>query len=172
MAFGDHQHQVLLEQQPGDQVPTAHRQVEDGQIQLAVGQLRLETRGVSLHDDQPELRMTLGHRVHEAGTSHRAVVPIMPTRTVPVTSSLQAATSDNRASSSDRIRRARATTTVPSSVSRPSARSTEGYQLLLQPGHVGRNVGLHGPEVLGSGRERPVIADRCQRLEVPEFHRF
>ena len=31
-----------------------------------------------------------------------------------------------RASSSDRMRRARATTTVPSSVSRPSARSIEG----------------------------------------------
>ena len=60
------------------------------------------------------------------GTSQRAVVPIMPTRTVPVTSSLQAATSATRASSSDRIRRARATTTVPSSVSRPSDRSTRG----------------------------------------------
>ncbi len=60
------------------------------------------------------------------GTSQRAVVPIMPTRTVPVTSSLQAATSEIRASSSDRIRRARATTTVPSWVSRPSARSKRG----------------------------------------------
>ena len=60
------------------------------------------------------------------GTSQRAVVPIIPTRTVPVTSSLQAATSDMSASSSDRMRRARATTTVPSAVRRPSARSMSG----------------------------------------------
>ena len=60
------------------------------------------------------------------GTSQRAVVPIIPTRTVPVTSSLQAATSATRASSSERIRRARATTTVPSSVRRPLALSTSG----------------------------------------------
>ena len=101
------------------------------------------------------------------GTSQRAVVPIIPTRTVPVTSSLQAATSDTRASSSDRIRRARATTTVPSSVRLPVGPVDEGgAQLPLEPGHVGRDVGLDGAEVLGGGRERAVVADGGQRLQV------
>ncbi len=48
------------------------------------------------------------------GASHRAVVPIIPTLTVPVTSSLQAATSETSASSSERMRRARANTASPS----------------------------------------------------------
>ena len=44
-------------------------------------------------------------------------------------------------------------------------------QLLLEPGHVGRDVGLDGAEVLGGGRERTVVADGGERLEVSEFHR-
>ena len=58
------------------------------------------------------------------GTSHRPVVPIMPRRTVPTTSSRRAVTSATIASSSFMTRRARSSTTSPSSVSRPDARST------------------------------------------------
>ena len=58
------------------------------------------------------------------GTSHRPVVPIMPRRTVPTTSSRSAVTSATIASSSFITRRARCVTTSPSSVSRPEARST------------------------------------------------
>ncbi len=58
------------------------------------------------------------------GTSQRPVVPIMPRRTVPTTSSRRAVTSATMASSSFMTRRARAMTTSPSSVSRPEARST------------------------------------------------
>ena len=94
------------------------------------------------------------------GTSQRAVVPIMPTRTEPATSSLQAATSETRASSSESTRRARATTTRPSSVRCPLARSTRGApELLFEPGHVSGYVRLHRPEVIGGGGERPVIVN-------------
>ncbi len=48
----------------------------------------------------------------------------MPSRTVPITSSRSAVTSDTIASSSFITWRARATTTSPSSVRRPEARST------------------------------------------------
>ena len=52
------------------------------------------------------------------------VVPIMPRRTVPTTSSRSAVTSATMASSSFMTRRARSITTSPSSVRRPDARST------------------------------------------------
>ncbi len=58
------------------------------------------------------------------GTSQRAVVPMTPRRVSPVTSWPMEVASAERASSSRWIRRARATTTTPSGVSRPLARST------------------------------------------------
>ncbi len=71
---------------------------------------------------------TLGWRsamaVSRGGMSQRAVVPMMPRLTWPATSSRNEATSAVRASSSVCTRRARATTTSPSPVRRPAARST------------------------------------------------
>ena len=58
-----------------------------------------------------------------AGTSQRAVVPMTPMRPTPATSSRTEATSAARASSSAWMRRARSTTTAPSSVTWPVARS-------------------------------------------------
>ena len=173
MAFGDHQHQVLLEQQPGDQVPAAHRQVEDGQIELAVGQLRLEARGVSLHDDQAELRMTLGHRVHQPGHQPpgRGADHADPDRPGHLVLAGGHIGQQGVELGQDPAGPGHDDGAL---LGEPAVGPVDegGAQLLLQPGHVGRDVGLHGPEVLGSGREGPVVADRGQRLEVPEFHRF
>ena len=57
------------------------------------------------------------------GINHRPVVPIIPERTIPVTSERVATTSSIMDSSSPRTRRARVTTIWPSSVNVPVARS-------------------------------------------------
>ena len=68
--------------------------------------------------------MAVAQHVEELGTSQRPVVPIMPRRTVPTTSWRSAVTSATMSDSSFMTRRARPTTTSPSSVRRPEARST------------------------------------------------
>ena len=106
-----------------------------------------------------DLGVALGSwRVSSGGTSHRPVVPITPRRTWPATSSRMEATSAASASSSAWTRRARATTAAPSSVSRRRPVDQRDAQLPLQAGDVGRDVGLHGVERVGGGREGPVSA--------------
>ena len=79
-------------------------------------------------DPSATFRCTWGWRTRSRskswGTSQRPVVPIMPSLTVPTTSSRKAVTSATMASSSFITRLARSMTTSPSSVRRPEARST------------------------------------------------
>ena len=119
---------------------------------------------------------TLGWRSVKAtssgGTSHRAVVPMTPSRTLPVTSSCNEATSAESASNSDWIWRDRRTTISPASVSWPVAAVHEHHcQLLLQPGHVGRHVRLHGVELARRGREAAGVGHGQQGVHLSEIHR-
>ena len=96
-----------------------------GRLTIAMSRAPLASCGSRLVDVASTTNMrTSGCRSpmtsSSRGASHRAVVPIMPMRTVPVTSPRMAATSATIASSSDRTRRARSTTASPSSVSRPA----------------------------------------------------
>ena len=55
----------------------------------------------------------------------------------------------------------------------PARRAVDqgGPQLPLEPGHVGRDVGLDRAQMVGRGRERAVLGHRHQGLEMSEFHR-
>ena len=106
------------------------------------------------------------------GTSQRAVVPITPMRATPVISLFTAATSATRASSSSWMRRARLTTASPSAVSRARGAVDEGHaELALEPGDVGRHVGLHGVQGAGGGREGAVVGDGHEGAQLAEVHR-
>ena len=43
-------------------------------------------------------------------------------------------------------------------------------ELALQPGHVGRDVGLHRADGGGRGREAPGVGDAQQCLQMFQFH--
>ena len=45
-------------------------------------------------------------------------------------------------------------------------------QLPLQAGDVARDVGLHGVQGRGRGREAAVVGDGDERLQLPEVHRL
>jgi len=113
--------------------------------------------------------MLLAHRGEELGTSQRPVVPIIPTRTVPETSSRMAATSETMASSSPIMRRPRPTTTRPSAVSRPEERSTRTTSSSrFESGHVGGHIRLDRADGDGGGEKlpwsaMPISAWRCLR---------
>jgi hypothetical protein len=172
MSLGHHQHQVLLEQEACHEVLAAHREVEDGQVELAVGQLRLESCRVALDDDEAELGMALGHGVHEAGDQPPGGGADHPHpdgagdlvlagghvghERVELRQDAPGPRHDDRALGGQA----------------PVGPVDErGAELLLEAGHVGRDVGLDRAEVLGGGRERAVVTDGREGLEVPEFHR-
>jgi hypothetical protein len=172
VALGDDQHEVLLEEEPGDQVLAADREVEDRHVQLAAGQLGLEARGGALDDDEAELRVPLGHRVHQPGDQ-------------PPCGGADHAHADG-AGDLVLARGDIGQQGVELGQDPPGPRHHDGAllgepavgpvdergpQLLLEPGHVGRDVGLHGAQVIGRRREGSVVADGGQCLQVSEFHR-
>jgi hypothetical protein len=56
---------------------------------------------------------------------------------------------------------------------RPAGAVDEGgAQLALEPGDVGRHVGLHGVERTGGGGEAAVLGDGEQGVELAEVHRW
>ena len=105
------------------------------------------------------------------GTSQRPVVPIMPRRTVPTTSSRRAVTSETMASSSFITWRARVDDDL--ALLGQAARGPVDQlhvELALQPGHVRRDVGLHRADGRGGGREAARVGDAQECLQVFQFH--
>ena len=172
VAVGHHQHQVLLEEQPGHQVPAGDREVEHGQVELAAGQLGLEAGGGPLHDDQAELRMALAGHVHQPGDQPAGGGPDHPHPDGAGDLVLagghvgdQGVELGEDAPGPGHHHRALLGEAAVGPVDQRAA------ELPLEPGHMGRDVGLHRVQVLGGGREGAVVADGGQRLQVPQFHR-
>ena len=106
------------------------------------------------------------------GTSHRAVVPIIPTRTVPGHLVLAGGDVGQQGVELGQDPAGAGHHHGPLLGEPPVGPVDERCaQLLLEPGHVGGDVGLDGAQVLGGGREGPVVADGGECLEVSEFHR-
>ena len=172
MTLGDHEHQVLLEEHPGHQVAPADRQVEDGQIQMPGGQLRLESGGGSFDDDHAELGVALRDGVHQpgnqpAGRGADHPYPDRPGYLVLAGGHIgqQGVELGQDAAGPGHDDHALFGQAPVGPVDQ------RGAQLLLQTGHMGRNIGLDGAEVLSCRRERPVVADGGESLQVSEFHR-
>ena len=93
-------------------------------------------------------------------------------RTSPVTWPSTGATSAAISSISRRIRRARSTTRCPSSVRPPWVAVDElRAELALEAGDVARDVGLHGEQGAGGGRERAVVGDGDEGGELADVQR-
>ena len=97
---------------------------------------------------------------------------------MPTTSSRSAVTSATMASSSFIIRRARADHDL-ALLGQPAADAVDqlDVELALEPGHVGRDVGLDRAEGVGGGREAavsamPTSACRCRNLPVINCERY
>lgn len=60
------EHEVLVEQGSGDEVGGGDRQVDDGNVELAVGEQRLETRGRGVDHEHLHLGMALAHHLEKA----------------------------------------------------------------------------------------------------------
>ena len=117
-------HAVLVEQQLVDEVGIVGGQVDDGQVEPALGELGHQERGGGVDHDEADLRVRscIGHdeqRDQPAGGGADE-----PRRRLPATSSCSEATSETSASSSAGSAGRRAATASPSSVSLPVARST------------------------------------------------
>jgi len=113
---GYDQYEVLLEKWGRREIGSRRRKIEHGEVDLPGCELGIEP-GVVSSTRRGGGVDTLGAVRSNSGTSHRAVVPMIPIRTVPATSWVSATTSDSSASSSASTRLARATTTSPASVS-------------------------------------------------------
>jgi hypothetical protein len=80
-------------------------------------------------------------------------------------------TSATMSESSFMIRRARPTTTSPSSVRRPEDRSTNcTCELTLEAGDMGRHVGLNRPDRRGGRREAAGVGDAQECLQMFQLH--
>ena len=103
--------------------------------------------------------------------SHRAVVPMTPTRASPDTSSSSDAMSAAMSSISCSTRRARSTTTL-AFVGQPAVRPVDqgDAELALELGDVPGDVGLHRVEGPRGGRERAVIGDGDDGGELADVH--
>ena len=99
------------------------------------------------------------------------MVPIMPTRTVPVTSARSALDVGGKCLELRQHPVGAGQGELPLFCQVPGPPVHErGRELLLQPRHVGRHVGLDGPEVIRGRRERALFGDGHQDLQLAEFH--
>ena len=169
----DDQDVVLVEQRLDATSGWLDRQVDHGQVEPAAGQLGHERGGGGVDQRRPGpwgRRRSIARS--SSGVSQRPVVPMMPMRTDPEISPIDEATSAVSASSSAWMRRARATTSSPASVSMPVVRSTRRRaQLPLEVGDVGGDVRLHGVQGPGGGGEAVVVGHGGQGGELAEVHR-
>jgi hypothetical protein len=177
----DHQHQVLLEEQPWPPAPSpATGRRDDGQVELAAEPVgaRARWRSSRRRPTSRTPRVPLAQpRPSAGGPASVPVVPIIPARTVPVdlepciaaTSATSASTSDQHpAGPGDHDRSPSSVSRVPIESGRRGARP----ELALQPGHVGRDVGLDGSEVprrrqrSSHTRLMATSACRCRNLHL------
>ena len=173
VALGKHQHEVLLEQEAGHQVPARDGQVEDGQVQLAAGQLGLEPGRVALDHHQAELGVTLAGHVHQPGDQPPGRRPDHPH---PDGAGHLVLAGGHVGDQGVELGEDAAGPGHHDGalLGQPAVGPVEqgGAQLALEAGHVGRDVRLDRVEVLGRGGEGAVVADRGQRLKMPELHRL
>ena len=104
-------------------------------------------------------------------TSHRAVVPMMPSRTWPPTSSRREARSCSIDRSSPITRRARSATISPSGVSSLRAVDEGRAEFLFEAGDVRRDVGLDGMERSRRSREGLVFGNGEEGMKLSKIHR-
>ncbi len=169
----DHEDDVLFEQRLGHQVAPRDREGEHGQVEAPRRQLGLEAQGGAVGHHQVEAGVALGelgqqhgHQPAGGGADHAdagvarhrlAQGPDVGDQGVELAHDPVGPGHHDLAVGGQPARR---------------AVDQRGAQLALEPGHVGRDVGLDRAQMVGGRRERPVLGHRHQRLQMPEFHLF
>ena len=171
MVARDHQHQVLVEQWPLDQVGLLWGRFTTAASSDPDGQVRFEGRRGAVADHQPDLGMGAAMPSSRSGASQRAVVPIIPIRAVPADLVAEGGHvghgrlelgGDPPAPLHHRQALLGQLTAV--------AVDELDAELPLQPGDVAGHVRLHGVQGRRRGGEAAVVGDGDEGLQLAEIH--
>ena len=171
MVGGQHRHEVLVEELGRHDLVSAEGERDDGEVELARGELLFELRALAVGHVQVDMGVPHAKEVEELGDQptagradhaethrpdhlfaqcghvghHRLELVHHPTRPLDHHLAL---------------------------LGGPSRRTVDqlDVELALQPGHMGRDVGLHRADGGRSGREAPGVRDAQQCLQVFQFH--
>ena len=168
-----HQHQVLVEQGPSDDVGTGHRQVDDGQLEASSRELRLQRGRGGLDHGQVDLGMGDGHPFEQPGdqppgrrTDHAE--PDAPFNLVAEGGHVGHHGLDLAGDASGPLDDSLALLgqLTPMAVDQLDA------ELLLQPGDVVGHIGLDRVQGVGGQREASTIGDGDDGGELAKIHGY
>ncbi len=172
MAFGGDQDRFLVEQRVERDVRMVGGQIDDGEVEGAGDQLGHEAGGRGVEDDQIDTWMGVRQRLEQGGhrpAGHRPddADPDPPDDLVAEGRDVGAQVLELGLDAAGPIDHG--LPLVGEQPGRPI--DAGGADLALEAGDVGGDVALHGVERSGRGRERAVVGDGDEHLELAEVHR-
>ena len=171
MVGGRDEHEVLVEERLGVEVGIVDRQVDDREVEAAGLQLQRERRRGRLDHDDAHPGVLDPESVEQAGNQPAGGGADDADAHVAGDLGAEARDVGRMASSSASMRRARATTAVPSSVSRPLPRSTSVDPARARAGRRGSRRSTARCAATARPGEGAVVGDGDQSLELSEVHR-